>query len=276
MAIRTHRYSRRALYCAVIALLLLSSCRTHRSATGAVPPSSSTPAAQQGAAEDSILQRADANRIPYEWFATRIRVSYSDGKSEMDFTAVVRMRRDSVIWLSLQGPFGIEGARVLITPDSVRIVNHLSNEYTAQPVSSLSRMLPMQTSIRELQDFIMGYYLHLSGLTPRYRGMEDSLHLIPAESAQLSYRAFLYPENYTMAKSLLTDKMVGQQMSITFGGYASEAGHPFSEDRTIGLKQGDQAYTLHLSYSKVRINEPLDFPFEVGSGMKHSDRIRFE
>lgn len=106
--------------------------------------------------------------------------------------------------------------------------------------------------------------------------MEDSLHLIPAESAQLSYRAFLYPENYTMAKSLLTDKMVGQQMSITFGGYASEAGHPFSEDRTIGLKQGDQAYTLHLSYSKVRINEPLDFPFEVGSGMKHSDRIRFE
>lgn len=79
-----------------------------------------------------------------------------------------------------------------------------------------------------------------------------------------------------MAKSLLTDKMAGQQMSITFGGYAVEAGHPFSEDRTIGLKQGDQAYTLHLSYTKVRINEPLDFPFEVGPGMKRSDRIRFE
>ncbi len=276
MAIRIYTMRHCAVHLLGITLLFFSSCRTHHAVTGASQSSPTAPAIQQGAIEDTILQRADANRIPYEWFATRIRVSYSDGKSEMDFTAVVRMRRDSVIWLSLQGPFGIEGARVLITPDTVRIVNHLSNEYTALPVSSLSRMLPLQTGIRELQDFILGYYLHLSGLTPRYRGLEDSLRLIQSESAQLSYRAFLYPENYTMAKSLLTDKMAGQQMSITFGGYASEAGHPFSEDRTIGLKQGDQTYTLHLSYSKVRINEPLDFPFEVGSGMKRSDRIRFE
>lgn len=253
--------------------LLLSSCRSHRIVTGA-PHSIS--AVQGRQAEDTILQRADAHRIAYDWFATRIRVSYSDGQNEMDFTAAVRMRRDSVIWLSLQGPFGIEGARVLITPDTLRIVNHLSNEYINQPLSSLSRMLPIQASIRELQDFIMGYYLHLAGLTPQYRGLEDSLHLIQAESAQLLYRAFLYPQNYTMAKSLLTDKMAGQQMSITFGGYAIEAGQPFSDDRTIGLRQGDHAYTLHLSYSKVRVNEPLDFPFEVGPGMRRSDRIRFE
>ena len=194
----------------------------------------------------------------------------------MDFTAVLRMRRDSTIWLSLQGPFGIEGARVLITRDTVRIVNHLSNEYVAQPVSSLTRMLPIQASIHELQDFLLGYYLHLTGLHTDYLGLEDSLHLIRAESPQLLYRAFLYPQNYTMAKSLLTDKMAGQQMSITFGGYVSEAGHPFSEDRIIELKQGDHAYTLHVSYSKVRVNEPLDFPFEVGAGMKRSDRIRFE
>lgn len=276
MMISSHHSGRLlGLYLLFIGSLLLGSCHTHRFVSGAPGTARDSMPSAMGA-DDSIVQRADGNRIAYDWFATRIRIEYSDGKSEIDFTAVVRMRRDSVIWLSLQGPFGIEGARVLISPDTIRVVNHLSNEYAVQPVSSLTRMLPIQASIRELQDFILGYYLHLSGLTPQYRGMEDSLHLLQAESAQLLYRAFLYPQNYTMAKSLLTDKMAGQQMSITFGGYATEAGHPFSEDRTIGLKQGEQTYTLHLSYSKVRVNEPLDFPFEVSPGMKRSDRIRFE
>ncbi|MBS1686048.1 MAG: DUF4292 domain-containing protein [Bacteroidetes bacterium] len=262
------------LTCAVV-IVLLSSCHTHRIATGSATVTGDSTRSFT-LAEDSMLRLADANRIAYKYFATRVRVSYSDGKTELDFTAVIRMKRDSVIWLSLQGPFGIEGARVFISRDTVRIVNHLSNEYTCQPLSSLARLLPVQASVPELQDFLLGYYMHLSGLDPQYLGMEDSLHIIRAESAQLLYGAFLYPQNYTMAKSLLTDKMVGQHMSITFGGYATEAGHPFSEDRTIALKQGDQAYTLHLSYSKVRIDEPLDFPFEVSPGMKRSDRIRFE
>lgn len=273
MAIADLRHS--VVYFLCVGMLFLSSCRTHRMAAGHTAVMNKAEGIS-GPAEDTILTKADAIRIPYDRFSARIRVSYSDGKNEMDFTAVVRMRRDSLIWLSLQGPFGIEGARVLIAPDTIRIVNHLSNEYIVQPVSSLARLLPMQASISDLQDFILGYYLRLSGLAPQYRGMEDSLHLIQGESAQLLYRAFLYPQNYTMAKSLLTDKMAGQQMSITFGGYATEAGRPFSEDRTIGLKQGDHIYMLHLLYSKIRVNESLDFPFEVGPGMKRGDRIHFE
>jgi hypothetical protein len=255
-------------------LLFFSSCKTHRVASGmAAVKKADTTAMNEDAAK--FIQQSNANRIPYDWFATRIKVEYSDPMQSQDFTAVVRMKRDSVMWVSLQGPFGIEGARILITRDTIKLVNKLSGEYLCQPIGYLSTLLPMQIDMGHLQDFILGYYLQFSGVGTTYRGMEDSLHLIQAESAQMRYRASLYPQNYTLAKSLLTDKMAGEEMNTTFGGYTAEQGKPFSEDRTIDIKQGSKTINLHLSYTKVRINEPLVFPFEVDPSLKRVDRIRF-
>ena len=259
----------------IFCLVLFSSCKTHHIASGGhirISKSDTTAINDEAA---KYIQLANDNRIPYDWFATRIKVEYSDDRQSQDFTAVVRMRRDSIMWVSLQGPFGIEGARILITRDTIKLVNKLSNEYLCQPISYLSNILPMQTDMTLLQDFILGYYMQFAGTAQDYRGLEDSLHLIQAESPQMRYRARLYPQNYTLAKSLLTDKMIKQEMSITFGGYTTEQGRPFSAERTIDLKQGSKSFNLHLSYTKIRVNEPLAFPFDVDQNMKRVDNIRF-
>ncbi|MCW3124406.1 MAG: hypothetical protein JWO03_64 [Bacteroidetes bacterium] len=262
------------VFITILYLLFFSSCKTRKIATGRTFIGKTDTTAFAGDAS-RIIQRANDNRIPYEWLTTRIKADYSDGQQSLDFTVVVRMRRDSVLWMSLQGPFGIEGARILVTRDSVRIINKLSNEYLNQPISYISSIAPIETDMAMLQDFIMGYYMQFAGAPPEYRGMEDSLYLMQAEAPKMRYRARLYPQNYTLAKSLLTDKMVKQEMSITFDGYTAEQGRPFSAERNIELKQGSKTYTLHLSYTKVKVNEPLIFPFDIDPGMKQVDRIRF-
>lgn len=258
----------------LLSLFIFSSCKTHRMTTGTatIKKPDSTAINSETA---KLIQKVNTNRITYDWFGTRIKVEYSDGNQSMDFTAVVRMRRDSTLWISLQGPFGIEGARILISRDTIRMVNKLNNEYLCQPISYLSSVLPMQTDMTLLQDFILGYYMQFAGVPTEYRGLEDSLHLLQSESAQMRYRAHINPQNYTLAKTLLTDKMVKQEMRITFDGYSAEQGHPFSAERNIDLKQGNKVFTLHLSYTKVKVNEPLAFPFDVDPSMKRVDKIGF-
>ena len=263
------------LFVILCSLFLFSSCKTHKTLTGVTSIKRSDTIAIIRDEAGKLIQKTNENRIPYDWLATRIRVEYSDSQQSQDFTAVVRMRRDSILWMSLQGPFGIEGARILISRDTAKLVNKLSGEYLCQPISYLSSILPMQADMTILQDFILGYYMQFAGATPDYRGMEDSLYLIQSESAQMRYRARLYPQNYTLAKSLLTDKMVKQEMSITFDGYTPEQGHPFSAERNIDIKQGNRNYNLHLSYTKIKVNEPLVFPFDIDPAMKQVDKIRF-
>jgi hypothetical protein len=251
-----------------------SSCKTKQIATTAAPViKKDTVSAAYNA--DPYLQKHLATQIAYQTFASRVKVAYNDGDQSQNFTAVVRMRRDSAVWLSLQGPFGIEGARILITKDTIKIINKLSGEYLCQPISYLQRILPIDPDLGLFQQFILGYYLPLRGAETRYMGMEDSLHRIQSGSARIRYQAQLSPQNYTLVKSLLTDLMLGQQMSLTFEGYNEEVGKPFSLERSIDIKQNIKTIKLQLSYTKIRVNEAMAFPFEVDPGMRQVDAIRF-
>ena len=216
-----------------------------------------------------------ATQIDYSTFSSRIKTEYSDGNQSLDFTIVLRMKKDSAIWLSLQGPFGIEGARILITADTIRYVNHLMSEYLCQPTSYVSHLLPIQPSMKMLQDFILGYYLSVDGINPDYRGLEDSLHLIQAENATTRYRAWLHPQNYTLTKSLLADMLAGQQITTIFDGYMQEQGKPYSSERTMTIQQTGRTMKLQLHYTKIKINEPVSMPFDIDRNMKQVENIRF-
>jgi hypothetical protein len=255
-------------------LIFASSCKTKKIVTGSAAHHRRDSIAQTNEAYRVIKMSRD-NMIDYDWFSSRIKVEYSDNTISQDFTAVVRMRRDSMMWISLQGPFGIEGGRILVTRDSIFVVNKLSNEYLRQPISYLAKIMPIQTNLPELQDFIMGYYLLFTHAVPEYMGMVDSMHQVRAESPEFRYGSDLYPQNYTLAKSVLTDKMLNQQMNITFGGYSQEQARPFSTERNIDIKQENKNINLHLVFTKIKVNEVLNFPFDIGAGMKEVDSIRF-
>jgi len=263
-----------SLFVLIGSLFIFSSCKTKRIVTGGVRAHVKDSIALSSEAAE-IIQKSGQNRIDYEWFASRVKVEYNDANLSQDFTAVVRMRRDSVLWVSLQGPFGIEGGRILITRDSIFVVNKMSNEYLRQPISYLSRVLPIQTSVSQLQDFLMGYFLLFSNAAPDYRGLEDSLDLIRTESPEFRYDTELYPQKYTLAKSVLTDKMLNQQMNLTFGAYTQEQGKPFSGERSIDIRQAGKNLHLHLVFTKIKVNEVLNFPYEINPAMKQVDNIRF-
>ena len=263
-----------SLFIILCSLFIFSSCKTNKIVTGTAGARPNDTIAVTNEAYSYIKKSRD-NGINYDWFSSRIKVEYNEKELSQDFTALVRMRRDSALWISLQGPFGIEGGRILVTRDSIFVINKLSNEYLRQPISYMSSVLPIQTSLSELQDFIMGSYLLFTHAVPDYRGVSDSLHVIRAESPQFLYQSSLYPQNYTLAKSVLTDKMLGQQMKLTFEGYQQEQGKSFSNERSIDINKGTKKFNLHLVFTKIKVNEALSFPFEIGPGMSAVDRIRF-
>jgi hypothetical protein len=55
------------------------------------------------------------------------------------------MKKDSLIWISVNGALGIEGMRVLIDKDSVRILNKLDKEYQVRSLEYLTRSRSITT-----------------------------------------------------------------------------------------------------------------------------------
>jgi len=117
---------------------LLVSCRSTRKIQTAISTKKDSVEVVQTSDphEDSIRFIKDnyyqllANRIEFETFSAKINTDYEGGDGKKyDVNVFIRMKKDSLIWISVNGALGIEGMRVLIDKDSVRILNKLDKEY---------------------------------------------------------------------------------------------------------------------------------------------------
>ena len=57
----------------------------------------------------NVYQAVEKNRIDFETFSAKVKVDFegSDGKKN-DFNAFIRLRKDSVLWVSINALLGIE------------------------------------------------------------------------------------------------------------------------------------------------------------------------
>lgn len=196
----------------------------------------------------------------------RNKMVWTDDKTTQEFQGTIRMQKDSVIWASL-GMFGIEAARVLITPDSFRIKYPMQSEYAEKDVSYLKNWLSLPLTFTMMEQLLRGEKIDIAeqtGLLSR----EDSVLVVYLESNTMAETIKVNPINYTITQILLKDKMLQQDMAITFDSYNVLNEKPFSFKRMVEINRAGKKVTLLMEITKAQANEDLTFPFELNERYK--------
>lgn len=80
--------------------------------------------------ENKLMRNIAINELDYSSiYAKRVDVVLKNGKISNNFKLSFKIERDSFIQFSVNGPMGIELARVLLTPDSIKFVNIYQKKY---------------------------------------------------------------------------------------------------------------------------------------------------
>ena len=82
-------------------------------------------------------------------------VAEGNGMSFDDLSGQIRMRNDSLVWLSVTATMGIEVLRAKVSNDSVWVINRLEKTYLAEPLDSLSTQLGMPLSLPLIQTLLL-------------------------------------------------------------------------------------------------------------------------
>lgn len=216
---------------------------------------------------DTNFQKLLHNTIQFEWLSMRCKTVYDDGNIRQQFSTNIRMKKDSIIWLSLNGPMGIEGARLAITSDSFFLINKLTKEYTARPIAFLNEIVPLNTNLTMLQNLLLALPVALQGSEKRYFEA-DSFAVFQQQNNALRQTTTVHQENYTTREIMLADQRVKQDLKITFGNYRNIGEKLFPFQREINVNRGHQKMFIELEVLRYTINEPLTFPFEVNENYK--------
>ena len=161
------------LFCIVFSIVFLFGCSFSKK-TAKIPTDKEL---------HEIEKSVNKNHIDWKWFGTRSRVHYDDGLQSLGFSSTIRLKKDERIWFSAS-KLGIEIARVMITTDSIYMMNRWEKEYAIASIDEISSFTSVPVSFTDLQNIILGnpvqfeYGDHeLNHLSEKYLVFYETSHL---------------------------------------------------------------------------------------------------
>ncbi|TAH04001.1 MAG: DUF4292 domain-containing protein [Sphingobacteriales bacterium] len=238
-----------------IALLLISAtaCKTKKLATQTTAKSTSK----------SPLAKITAAQINFNTFTAKAKTSLQlDGKEYPDVILNIRIKNKETIWVSATAYGLVEVGRVLITPDSIKILNKIQSEITLKPFAFIQKYTSNKIDFATLQAILVGNPMPFV-LSPQTQIKTDSSGTILSGNIDnLTYQTN-YNQSLNLVSALLSNGFAGQKLVINYAQFTTLAGQVLPTQLSLNSSVSNKNITADMVYSVPEINTPLDFPFNI-------------
>ena len=252
-----------------MAVLLLPSCKSTR-------PMIKAPLKEEG--PDYLYSRLKDNELQFEWLSLKFDASYTEKRKTTDFKGQIRIRKDSMIWITVTPALGIEMLRMVITTDSVKYVDRLGKNYFAGDYKLVSDFLKIHVDFDILQSIILGndfqfyetnnfrasidnfdYKLSTTGRRKIRKEAEDA----SSDPVVLLQDIWLDPDSYKIKRIDLKEYMKdNRKLEAYYGDFTALTNEMYPSTINFNIIT-DNILKIKISYNKVTINEPMTFPFSI-------------
>lgn len=214
-------------------------------------------------------ERIAKQRIDFKTFSAKVKVDFEgkDGKKS-DFNAFLRLRKDSVLWVSVNVALGIEAFRVMITPDSVKVLNKIDKIIQLRSVASLQEVTKLPFSFTELQNVIIGNPVFIDSNLVSYNSTDLSISLFTINTV-FKHMLTVNSKDYTLQNSKLDDIDISRSRTclILYDNYQARPDFLFSAFRKITVTEKTKV-DVQLDYKQYEFNEELSYPFSIPKNYK--------
>jgi len=218
---------------------------------------------------NAIYHAIERNRIDFNTFSAKIKVDFEDKEGKKnDFTAFVRLKKDSILWISINALLGIEAFRAIITPDSVKILNKLDKIVQLRSVEYLQEVSKVPFTFKEIQNIIIGNPVYLDSNIVAYNKQEREISLISIGQV-FKQLLTVSSEDYSIRNSKLDDVDVDRARTclVIYGDYEKKNNIRFSTFRKITVSEKSKL-DIEMKYKQYEFNEELNYPFSIPKNYK--------
>lgn len=205
---------------------------------------------------NAVLDSAEANSPAFDYFSARLSGSANLSGNSMNFRGALRMKKDSIVWISVTPSFtpGLEVARLVVTPDSLLLINRMQREYCLESFSSLEQITGVNISFSAFQKLF-------TGTLPKIQA-RDNWELAPME------HAYIIREKPHFHSSELIEKGLRQEYHLLPGTFM--LARLFLEQTTPVHR------TLTINYSEFDTSDGYPYPQNIEGTLSGSNPMRFE
>ena len=250
-------------------LVILESCSPSRKAMIA-------PIREEG--PEYLLGRMKEKELKFDWFSARFSAEYSVKGKKHSFNGQIRIRKDSLIWITLTPMLGIEALRLMISRDSVKMMNRINDNYFIGDYGYVNRFLDTSIDFDLLQAFLLGNdlkYYGDSGFTASIDRNEYKLatgerrmlkKFISSNEQDLKIfiqNLWLDPLSFKITRADVKEaRRDNIKLESTYDEFKQVDNQLFAQEMTYTIR-AENTIRVKAGFSKITLDVPMQFPFTV-------------
>jgi len=225
------------------------------------------------------------NTLSFNDLSAKLSLTYKNEKSSTSLRGQMRIREDSILWISFSPAMGIEAARLILTQDSIKFINRLNKTYFTGEYQMLDTLISTTIDYVIVQSMILGNELPYYKLDNFSVKADDNMYLLTMEKKRkvkrkikkgksptnvIVEKVWLDPVNFRMRRLEMNE--IGndkKKLVVQYDDYRETEGKMFPYKIKISIF-ADNDIVIDVNYNKVQFGETLRFPFRIPSKYKYA------
>lgn len=204
--------------------------------------------------------------IDFDYFQGKARMVLRDANKEREVKANIRIRKDSVIWMTFS-VIGLQGGKALINKDSITIVSTVDKEYFVFPYSELSDRFHFDIDFDVVQAAMLGNPIITRSNTDDVV-QESSMYLLKQNQAEVNVVNYVNAASMKIEKVEMKEEESMNSLVINYSNFQPVGDKIFPYNGTINLfyktVSGLLNTTIIFEYNKAEVGDKeLRFPFNI-------------
>jgi hypothetical protein len=235
------------------------------------------PIKEQGA--EFLIDKLKEHELKFDQFSAKFNVTYQVDRKKTSVSGNLRIDYDSIIWISITPALGIEAVRFMLTPDSIKFINRLSNTYFLRDFAYINQLLNKTLDYDMAQAFLIGNDFSLyesNSFKASVENQEYKLNTVNRRKLRRYVRRseddisipiqsiWLDPVNFKISKVLLKEaERDSRRFVATYGEFSDVEGKLIPTHLDFKVETDDKKIRIQISYSKIQLNQEQTYPFRI-------------
>jgi len=264
--------SNRVFYVLGILILLFVSCKNNARAKRS---------SLEGKKTEYLIQQMHSNAFHFETLSAKAAIVLDQSGKKTSFKANIRLRKDSAIWISITPLLGIEMARVLILKDTVKVINRLEKNYFVGDYSYINKKFNVELEFELLQSLMLGNAIafeadeklkfaidkekyYLGNLKKRKAKKADNKPQRIEKEKEEVISLWVNQSNFKIENFLYSDLTADRFILGDYSNHFEVEKQLFPKELKFEFQTQVPAI-VKIDYSRVSLNQPLKFSFNISS-----------
>ena len=101
-----------------------------------------------------IIDKINSRKINSNWLYIKGKIKIKSDNEKVTLGISIKIRQDSLIWASISAPIIGEINRIMISPDSLYMINRTNSTWLIKPIDKLNKQIGLSLSYSDIQAFI--------------------------------------------------------------------------------------------------------------------------